>query len=202
MKRISRKGSYAVCLLITLCGCSTPQPVLNLAGRGVAATTLAEAELQRYLAAAQDVLEARMAIVRQLATAELEESYGTAFADYLRKRTGDTERESAAALIESLGQEHRRLREQLITESSKIEALHVKIVTELTVTPTDAAFNGAKKAFSTLAQELTPQEWLELTALYAREIHKTVKDIKEQTKSTAAAKATESNAGTTNTSKQ
>ena len=187
MKRLSLKSSYAAGLLITLCGCSTPQPVLNLAGRGVAATTLAEAELQRYLAAAQDVLEARIAIVRQLATAELEDSYSSAFADFLRKRTGDTERESAVELIESLGKEHRRLREQLITESLKIEALHAKTVTELTLTPADDAFNGAKKAFTTLAQELTPQEWLELTALYAREIHKTVKDVKEQMKSTATA---------------
>ena len=54
--------------------------------------------------------------------------------------------------------------------------------------PPTEAISATKKAFTTLAEELSPQEWLALTAHYAKEIQGTLKKIKED------AKAAEKNA--------
>lgn len=170
-----------LCASLLLYGCATPRPVLDLASRGVGAVTLAEVELQRYLAAVQDHLSARLVIVRQLSAAELEESYSDAFSKFLKEKTGDRSGEDVGDLIRTLGQERRRLREQMMADAAKLEELHKKALGDAARPPTEA-FSATRKAFTSLAEELSPQEWLALTAHYAREIHDTVKKIKEDAK--------------------
>lgn len=178
------RSACILCVSVLLYGCATPRPVLDLATRGVGAATSAEAELQRYLAAAQDQLSARVVIVRQLSGRELEESYKDTFANFLRERTGDKSGEDIASLMRTLGQERRRLREQLMADAVKLDDVHKKALGDA-VGPPAEAFAATRKAFMLLAQELSPQEWLALTAYYAREIHDTVKKIKEEAKADA-----------------
>lgn len=174
--------------LVLLHGCATPRPVTDLATRGAAATTMAESEIQRYLTAAQDHLHARIVIVRQLSEAELAENYSDNFAVFLKNRTGDASGEDVGGLIRTLGMKHRQLREQMAEDLAKLDALEKKTLGEVVRPPTEA-FSATKKAFTTLAAELSPQEWLTLTAHYAKEIRGTLKKIQED------AKAAEKKAG-------
>jgi hypothetical protein len=143
---------------------------------------MAEAEIQRYLAAAQDHLHARIVIVRQLSEAELAENYSDNFSKFLKERTGDTSGEDVGELIRTLGQQRRRLRDQMAADLAKLDDLEKKTLGEAVRPPTDA-LSATKKAFTTLAEELSPQEWLALTAHYAKEIQGTLKKIKEDAKS-------------------
>ena len=121
MSRESMKAAYILCTSLLLHGCATPQPVLDLATRGVSATTMAEAELERYLAAAQDQLSARVVVVRQLSTVQLEQSHEQAFSNFLRDRTNDRQGQDIVDLTRLLGQERRRLREQMLADSVKLD---------------------------------------------------------------------------------
>ena len=175
------RSAWILCASLLLHGCATPRPVLDLASRGVGAATLAEAELQRYLAASQDQLSARLVIVRQLSAAELEENYSDTFSKFLKEKAGDKSGVEAGDLIRTLGQERRRLREQTLADIAKVDELSQKALGDPVRLPAEA-LAATRKAFTTLAQELSPQEWLTLTAHYAREIHATVKKIKDDAK--------------------
>lgn len=187
MNRALMRTACILCASVLLYGCATPRPVLDLATRGAAATTMAEIEIQRYLAAAQDHLNARIVIVRQLSEAELAENYSDNFSKFLKERTGDTSGEDVGDLIRTLGLKRRQLREQMAGDLAKLDDLEKKMLGEAVRPPTEA-FSTTKKAFTTLAEELSPQEWLALTAYYAKEVQGTLKKIKED------AKAAEKNA--------
>lgn len=187
MPNFARTAGLAGVML--LAGCATPQPVLDLASRGVGAATMAEVELQRYLAAAHDNLNARVVIVRQLSLAELQENYEDGFAAFLKQRTGDASGETVGTLIRTLGQERRRLREQFAADRAKLEERNTQALGDAVRPPTDA-FAATRKAFAPLAQELKPEEWLKLTTYYAKEIHTTVKKIKEEADAPPAKPAT------------
>lgn len=187
MNRALMRTACILCASVLLYGCATPRPVIDLATRGAAATTMAEIEIQRYLAAAQDHLHARIVIVRQLSEAELAENYSDNFSKFLKERTGDTSGEDVGDLIRTLGLKRRQLREQMAGDLAKLDDLEKKTLDEAARSPTEA-FSATKKAFTTLAEELSPQEWLALTAHYAKEIQGTLKKIKED------AKAAEKNA--------
>jgi hypothetical protein len=173
------KRAGILCATLLLSACATPQPVLDLASRGVGAVTMAEVELQRYLAAAHDNLSARVVIVRQLSAAELQENYQDSFAAFLKGRTGDTGGEDVGALIRTLGQERRRQREKFAADLAALDDRNTRALGDAVRPPTEA-FAATRNAFAPLAQELSPEEWLKLTAFYAREIHATVKKIKEE----------------------
>jgi hypothetical protein len=171
----------ACVLCVVMAGCYTPQPVRDLATKGVGATNLAEAELQRYLAAAQDSLSARLVIVRQTAADDLEESYSTAFTRYLHEKAGQKSGDDLLAVIRDVGEQRRRGRNQKATALTTVDEAHKKALGDAIPVRTDA-FATSRKAFSALAQELTPQEWLELTGVYAQAIQTTLKKVKEDEK--------------------
>jgi hypothetical protein len=178
--------AWVACLLA---GCYTPQPVRDLASKGAGSASMAEAELQRYLSAAQDSLSARLVVTRQLSEAELEESYTDTFTRFLQERTGQQTGDEVLTIIRSVGQEHRRVRQEKDAAFAKLAETHKKALADAVRSPTQA-FDASKKSFAVLAQELTPQEWLKLSALYAKTIHDTLKQIKEDEKK-AKAKAAE-----------
>lgn len=175
--------AWMLCVSVLSYGCATPRPVLDLASRGVGAATLAEAELQRYVAASQDQLSARLVIVRQLSIAELEENYNDAFSKFLKEKAGDRSGTEVRDLIRTLGEERRRLREQTLVDIAKLDERSQQALGD-PVRPPAEAFAATRRAFTTLAQELSPQEWLALTAVYARAISETVKQIREEEKKT------------------
>ncbi|HVO89820.1 MAG TPA: hypothetical protein VMV45_14860 [Casimicrobiaceae bacterium] len=189
--------AFTVALLASLLhGCATPAPVLDLANRGVGATSLAEAELRRYLAASQDQLSLRVFLVSQSSKELARENFEDAFGAYLRRKAGDRTGEDSIALIEALGQEHQRLRLQLEADAASAEELEHATLGDRLV-PSADAFAAARKAFSTLGQELTPQERLALTTLYARTIIESVKKIRESAKDNAAASSKDATSNAT-----
>lgn len=171
--------------VVALFGCATPRPVLDLASRGVGATAMAEIELQRYLVASRDQLSARLVIVRQLSAAQIDEGYLDAFNKFAKDKAGDKSGEEVALLIRTLGQERRRLREAAWAEIAKLDEINGQALGD-PISPGPDAFTAAKQAFTTLAQELTPEEWLALTAVYAREIQATFKKLQEEIKASGA----------------
>jgi hypothetical protein len=191
----------AACVAIVtaslLLGCATPQPVLDLANRGVGATMLAEIELKRYLAHSRDELSVRLLLVRQLSQAQLEEAYGDAFATFAKHKAGDTTGDDVYAQIVALGSERRRLREQMEAAIAKLDDTAQQTLGGVPSSSADA-FEAARTAFTTLGQELSPKEWLTLTVLYAQTITDGINKIKEAEKANAKKKAAEE--GTTDTS--
>jgi hypothetical protein len=139
---------------------------------------MGEAELQRYLDAAQDHLAARLLIVRQLSATEIEEKYREAL---------EQPDQEQGKLIRQWGEERRRKREVKDAELAKLEERHKQALDAISV-PAEA-FSAAKKAFTTLAQELSPQEWLTLAVEYARQIGDSVKKIREEAKGDKPANA-------------
>lgn len=161
----------ALAVTLSLLGCATPQPVLDLASRGAGAVSLAETELQRYLAGAQDQLATRALIVRQLSIAEIEEKYRDSL---------DRPNQEQADIIRKLGEERRRKREAKDAEIAKVEDRHKKALVPVILRADE--FTNVKKAFSTLAEELSPQEWLNLALEYVRQVRDSVKQIREDAK--------------------
>lgn len=184
MNRALMKIALVLMAPALLVGCSTPGPVLDLAGRGAGAVTQAETELKRYLAATENQLSARLAFSRQLSAAELEENYADQFRKYLQDQSGEKTSEEVINLIQTLGKERRRLREERAAELAKLDELHVKALAGA-AHPSSAAFTASKVAFTALTEELTPQEWLALTAVYARAINGAVKKIQDDAKAAA-----------------
>jgi hypothetical protein len=179
-----------------LLGCATPQPALDLANRGVGATTLAEVELKRYLEHSRDELSVRLLLVRQLSQAQLEEAYGDAFAAFAKHKAGDATGDDVYAQIVALGSERRRLREQMEAAIAKLDDTAQQTLGDVPSSSADA-FEAARRAFTTLGQELSPKEWLALTVLYAQTITDGINKIKAAEKANAKKKAAEE--GTTDT---
>ena len=178
-------GASALLCAAALLGCTTASPVKDLAGRGVGATAMAQIELERYLVASRDQLSARLVIVRQLSAAEFEENYRDAFAKFAKAQAGDKTGEDVVALIRTLGQEHRRLREAAWAEIAKLDEINAHALGD-PIAPGSDSFASVKQAFTALAQELTPEEWLALTAVYAREIQSTFKKLQDEIKASSA----------------
>jgi hypothetical protein len=183
--RLLAASATALFCAAALFGCTTPSPVKDLAGRGVGATAMAEIELQRYLVASRDQLSARLVIVRQLSAAEFEENYRDAFSKFAKAHAGDKSGDDVATLIRTLGQEHRRLREAAWAEIAKLDEINAHALGE-PISPGSESFAAVKQAFTTLAQELSPEEWLALTAVYAREIQATFKKLQDEIKASGA----------------
>lgn len=192
MNSILKERIGIICAAVLLGGCATPQPVLDLANRGAGAAILAEAELQRYLAAVQDSLSARLLVLRQLSAAGLEEDFSDKFSKFLQGKTGQSTGDEMLSTMRAVGEERRRLRDQHSASLAKLDETHKKALGDAVRAPVDA-FATSRKAFMGLAQELTPEEWVALTALYARKIHDTIKEIQED-ESKARVKAAEDEA--------
>jgi hypothetical protein len=159
-----------------LFGCSTPRPILDLAGEGAATVGLAEASLRDYVNVTNNQLTARMELLRKGAEGEARDRADRALDLMIDGRAGVPARE-ASPLIQTLGDDSRRIREQEAAALQKITETSTLDVDTLAQVPT-AKLDAAKKAFAVLAQELTPREWLALAAAYANEIRTGVDSIR------------------------
>ncbi|QSI75349.1 hypothetical protein [Niveibacterium microcysteis] len=155
--------------LLAVIGCSTPKPVLDLAGQGSASVGLAEASLRDYITLSNVQLTARMELMRSQVRQEARNDGKREIDLYLAEQAGLKPNDEAAVRIRQLGDDHRRLREGTATALQDINKRFTFDDASLPQVPTEK-LAAAKKGFSVLAQELSPKEWVELSVGYAREI--------------------------------
>lgn len=163
--------------IVVLSGCSTPKPILDLAGQGAASVGLAEISLRDYLAQSHAQLNARMELMRQDAQLEAHDRARRALDSVIDRRAGGDGTRDASNLIRDLGEEARKIRESEKVELEKIKANLTLDTATLAQVPSEK-LAIAKKSFATLAQELSPQEWVSLLAAYAKEIQTGLANIK------------------------
>ena len=167
--------------LILITGCTTPQPILDLAGQGAATVGLAEFSLREYLTLTQSQLAARMDLLRIEAQNEVRDRTRREFDLFVARQAGEPVKEDTANLIRVLGDERRRLREKEALELESVAKKSTLDVSTLAQLPIEK-LAAAKKSFAVLAQELTPREWVELAVGYAREIKAGVDKLRVSTK--------------------
>ena len=168
----------SACAVLT--GCSTPQPILNLAGQGAATVGLAEISLREYIALTHSQLEARMDLVRLDAQQDVRDRARRELDIAIDQRIGVAPREDAGDLIRALGNESRQIRERETVELEKIAQTAADKPTLRQVSTEKLA--AAKKSFEVLAHELSPTEWLALAAGYAKEIQAGVRKLQASLK--------------------
>jgi len=173
--------------LVLVTGCATPQPILDLAGRGAATVGLAEISLRKYVALTHSQLAARMDLLRHDAQQEARDRARREFDIFIDRRAGLPVRDDAADLIRVLGDETRRIREKEALELERIAQSTTLDVASLTQVPTEK-LAAAKKSFGVLAQELSPKEWLALAVGYAREIQAGVEKLQASLKDVKSGK--------------
>ncbi len=159
-------------------GCSTPKPVLALAGQGSASVGLAEASLRDYIAQSNAQLTARMELMRSQARQEARNESRREIDLFLAEQAGQKPNDEVAARIRQLGEDHRRLRDSAAESLRDIEKRLAFDESKLPRVPTDK-LAAAKKGFNVLAQELSAQEWVMLAIGYAREIKAGVDKISQ-----------------------
>jgi len=170
-----------VSALILLSACATPTPILELAGEGAATVGLAEISLREYVVLTREQLGARMDLIRFDAQQEARDRARREFDFFIDRKAGLPAKDDATALIRVLGDASRQIRQQEALEIEKIAESSTLDVSAVAVVPTEK-LAAAKKSFSVLAKELTPQEWLALVAGYAAEIQAGVEKIKASLK--------------------
>jgi hypothetical protein len=137
--------------LVTGAGCSTPKPILNLAGQGSASVGLAEVSLRDYLDQSNAQLMARIELMRSQVRQEARNESRRAIDLYLAEQAGQRPNDEVAARIRQLGDDHRRLRDSAAETLLDIEKRLAFDDTKLPQVPADK-LAAAKKGFSALAQ--------------------------------------------------
>lgn len=165
-------------LAMLLAGCATPKPILNLAGQGSATVALSEVALRDYLATTAAQFTARMQLMRAEAQREARNAGEHEFDTFLDAEAGMPQSDKTAQRIRKLGDERKRLREQANEEAGALEKKFALDASMLPQVPADK-LAAAKKGFEVLAQELTPQEWLQLATAYAKEIKTGIDKLKD-----------------------
>ena len=92
-------------------GCSTPKPVLGLAGQGSASVGLAEASLRDYIAQSNAQLTARVELMRSQARQEARNESRREIDLFLAEQAGQKPNDDVAVRIRQLGDDQRRLRD-------------------------------------------------------------------------------------------
>jgi hypothetical protein len=176
-RRISLGLALAFSVLAGM-GCSTPKPILNLAGQGSASVGLAEASLRDYIAQSSAQLTARMELMRSQVRQEARNESRREIDLYLAEQAGQSPNDSVEVRIRQLGEDHRRLRHSAAETLQDIEKRFSFEDAKLPQAPVDK-LSAARKGFSVLAQELSAKEWVELAIGYAREIKAGVDKTKQ-----------------------
>lgn len=167
-------------LALNLLACATPGPIKSLAEQGAATVGLAEASLREYAGLLNSQTEARMDLLRYEAEQLAKDRAAHRFDLMLDDQAGVTHQDAAAKLIQSLGEERRKLRELEATELEKIATDTILAPDSLMRIPTDK-LSTARKSFTVLAQELSPKDWVQLYVTYAKEIQRGVDQLKDAT---------------------
>lgn len=173
-KRILQLVAFAACALCA--GCGTPKPARDLAAQGAVVVDKAQTETRAFLERSNQSYRRREAIVNELARGEIADTSVSAFNAWLANEAGfpgDLER---ADLIRRIAEQSRTAREQRQVDLKKKSAEVAAAFGDPANVPI-TALDEARKAFVVLAQELTPQEWLEFTRAYAKQLQSDLKKL-------------------------
>jgi hypothetical protein len=180
---VVRRGVLLATVAV-LSACATPKPVRSLADHGATTVAFAEVSLRDYLNATEAQLTARMELLRNESQSIDEERARRELERLFDERAGSPTTEASAKLIRELAEQHQRDREEHAEHMEQIaEAMKFDAET-LAKVPTEKLAT-AKKSFSVLAQELSPQEWVQLASGYAQRISEGIKSLHSEEKSTA-----------------
>jgi hypothetical protein len=156
--------------------CATPKPIRSLADRGAATVSLAEVSLRDYLKATDAQLTARMNLLRNDSQGLEEESARRELEKLFDERAGVPSADASAKSIRDLAEQRRLVREAHVQHVAKIDETMKFDSKTLAQVPTEKLAT-ARKDFSILAQELSAEEWVKLTAGYAQRISEGIKSL-------------------------
>jgi uncharacterized protein (DUF1800 family) len=162
---------YTLALLasLSLAGCATPKPVLELAGKGAGTVGLAEASLRNYLAATEAQLTARTELLRADSESVTREALRRELVHAYEAAAGVPRSEASAELIRTMAAKRKEVREKQAQQFAKIDAEHTFDSAAMAQVPTEK-LAAAKKSFTVLSEELSSSEWLALIGGYAKVI--------------------------------
>lgn len=162
-----------------LAGCGTPKPARELAAQGALVSAQADAEIRAAIERATDSYKRREAIVLRLAKGEIADLGNNEFNAWLEQEVGLASSRDKSQLIKAVVERSRVARESIQTGIDKKSKELLSAFGEPVTAPVKNLAE-AKKAFLVLAQELTPQEWLEFTRQYAKQLQADIKAIESQ----------------------
>lgn len=170
--------AFAALACLAVAGCSTPQPVLDLATRGAALSDQADRETRAFLARAERARESRAEIVNAMAERDVRLDTTLQFSDWIAKQAGMPNSQPTIDLIHGLAEQSRKSREG--TES-RLAELQKKFESKPpSLDGTSQALANTKKSFVVLAQELTPREWAGFGWKYLRQVRDAYRSTDEK----------------------
>jgi hypothetical protein len=166
--------SFAALALVSLGGCSTPQPVLDFAARGAALTDQADRETRAFLARAGRAHDSRVEIVKSMAERDVRLDTTLQFSDWIAKQAGMPDSDATTQLVNALAQRSRESRED--TEA-RLGELRKKFDSKApAMDETSQALANTKKSFVVLANEMTPREWADFGWKYLNQVRDAYRD--------------------------
>lgn len=169
-------AAFALALLLT--GCATPKPIRKVAEQGAATVQLAEISLREYVDVSNAQLAARMDLVRAESQRLATDKARRELDRFLDQSAGLPADDATERLIRQLGDQSRQIRDKAAQEQEKIAKATTLDAAAFATVPAEK-LNAAKKTFSVLAAELTPEEWINLAAGYVKEISTGIQQFKD-----------------------
>lgn len=163
------------CLAIQGCA-STPQPVLDLAGQGVAVTSQAESEVDAFVSQSNRLYSQRYASVKRLALGDIDATAKTDFENYTAQRAGMTAQAGLMKLINDLADYRAKTREDAQKKSADVEKT-LGVSSGAASIPKEKMAE-LRKAFAALSQELSDKEWLKFSIDFGKQVNASVKASK------------------------
>lgn len=160
-------STLAACAMVT--GCGTPQPARDLAVQGAATVAMADTEVRAFIDRATHAYKRREAIVRGLVKGEIVDVGNADFTAWLADEAGIPDNLALFNLVKKIAEQSRASRENVQSEMDK-KAKEINSTFGAPIPIPEKSLGDAKKAFLALAQELSPQEWLEFSWKYSKQI--------------------------------
>ena len=187
MNRSPQSFIVALSISLLVAGCATPQPVRSLASQGAVNVDRAESETRAFVDRATQAYQRREAIVQGLAKGDLTDKDTADFNAWLAGEAGFDSDRTTSALIKKIADARKALREKIQTDVDK-KSKEISGTFGDPVQILAKNFSETKKAFLILAQELSPQEWLEFGLNYAKQIRADIKAMEQLPSPTNPAK--------------
>jgi hypothetical protein len=167
-----------VCFLIMIIiGCSTPKPVLHLAGQGIAMTEQTESELNHFVERSNYIYGQRLEAIKRIATSNIQAYADMDFENYTVELADMRAQAEMMSLIRDLSDHRLHTRETAMKQQADLEkSLNAGDPTKVQ----KEKFSDLMKGFAVLSEELTPREWLDFTVNYGKQVNGSVKKLKEE----------------------
>jgi hypothetical protein len=175
----AKRSAVLMASTLFVCGCSTAPPALQLASQGAVGTETAQQELTAFVKRAEQIYAAREAIVINQAKSDIADQLNKNFGDFIAGKAGQPTFDANVQLITSIADAKKTLREQIVSDTAAKTADIKKAFGEPTKIPAEK-LAAARKAFVVLSQELSHQEWLELSWKYAKDLQADIKEARKQ----------------------